>query len=79
MNFKNFRNDLILKALDFKTVNIESGVKNPIQRTTFYLQRRSGARVMVGLVSEMSCAHEDDTRLYQAMASVVAIGDVLWP
>ena len=28
----------------------ERGLKNPIQRTTFYLQRRSGARVMTCFV-----------------------------
>ena len=42
---------VILDASGFKTVTIQSGVKNPIQRTTFYLQRRSGARVMIVLCS----------------------------
>ena len=41
---------VILDVSGFKTVTIRSGVKNPIQRTTFYLQRRSGARVMTCFV-----------------------------
>ena len=41
----------VLKVLSFKTLTDRRGLKNPIQRTTFYLQRSSGARVMVGFVS----------------------------
>ena len=41
---------MILDVSGFKTVTIRSGVKNPIQRTTFYLQRRSGAGVMTWFV-----------------------------
>ena len=41
---------LVLKASSVKTLTGERGLKNPIQRTTFHLQRSSGARVMVGFV-----------------------------
>ena len=41
---------LVLKVSSFKTLTVERGLKNPIQRTTFYLQRRSGARVMTCFV-----------------------------
>ena len=37
---------LVLKVSSLKTLTGERGLENPIQRTTFYLQRRSGARVM---------------------------------
>ena len=37
---------VILDVSGFKTVTIRSGVKNPVERTTFYVKRRSGARVM---------------------------------
>ena len=40
----------VLKVLSFKTLTDRRGLKNPIQRTTFYLQRSSGARVMVGFM-----------------------------
>ena len=39
-----------MKVSGFKTMTGERGLKNPIQRTTFYLQRRSGARVMTCFV-----------------------------
>ena len=42
---KKLKNYLILEVSGVKTITIRSSVKNPIQRTTFYLQRRSGARV----------------------------------
>ena len=41
---------LVLKVLSLKTLTGERGLKNPIQRTTFYLQRSSGAQVMVGFI-----------------------------
>ena len=41
---------LFAKASTFQTLTGESSVKNRIQRTTFYVQRSSGARVMVGFV-----------------------------
>ena len=41
---------IVLKVSSFKTWTVERGLKNPIQRTTFYLQRSSGARVMVGFM-----------------------------
>ena len=41
---------MFLKVSGFKTMTGERGLKNPIQRTTFYLQRRSGARVMTCFV-----------------------------
>ena len=41
---------LVLKASSLETMTDRRGVKNPIQRTTFYVQRSSGARVMVGFV-----------------------------
>ena len=37
---------VILDVSEFKTVTVRSGVKRPIRRTTFYLKRRSAARVM---------------------------------
>ena len=40
----------VLKVSALKTVTSESGVKNPIQQSTFYLQRSSGARAMLGFV-----------------------------
>ena len=41
---------LVLKVSSLETLTVERGLKNPIQRTTFHLQRSSGARVMVGFV-----------------------------
>ena len=41
---------LVLKASSLETLTARRGLKNPIQRTTFHLQRSSGARVMVGFV-----------------------------
>ena len=46
---------VILDVSGFETVPIRSGVKNPIQRTIFYLQRRSGARVMTCFVFAFFC------------------------
>ena len=43
--------NLILKASSLQILTGERGLKNPIQRTTFYLQRSSGARVMVDFMS----------------------------
>ena len=43
---------LFLKVASLKTLTVECGLKNPIQRTTFYVQRRSGARIMIGFVSD---------------------------
>ena len=40
----------MLEASGFKTITIRSCVKNPIQRTICYLQRRSGARIMICFV-----------------------------
>ena len=42
----------ILKVSALKTVTSESGVKNPIQQSTFHLQRSSGARAMLGFVPQ---------------------------
>ena len=42
---------LYLKASSLKSLTRERGLKNHIQRTTFYLQRRSGAALMVVFVS----------------------------
>ena len=53
----------ILKVSALKTVTIESGVKNPIQRTTFYLQRTSGARVM-------TCSDAVNTRVGDGLGTV---------
>ena len=50
---------LVLKVSSLKTLTGERGLKNPIQRTTFYLQRSSGARVMVGFVSRLFCIMSD--------------------
>ena len=41
---------LVLKVSSLETLTVERGLKNPIQRTTFPLQRSSGARVMVGFM-----------------------------
>ena len=41
---------LVLKVSSLKTLTGERGLKNPIQRTTFYLQRSSGAQVMIGFM-----------------------------
>ena len=46
---------LVLKASSVKTLTGERGLKNPIQRTTFHLQRSSGARVMVGFEFALFC------------------------
>ena len=41
---------LVLKVSSLETLTVERGLKNPIQRTTFYLQRSSGAQVMIGFM-----------------------------
>ena len=47
---------IVLKVSSLETLTDRRGLKNPIQRTTFYLQRSSGARVMVGFVSGFSAS-----------------------
>ena len=68
---------LVLKASSLETLTDRRGVKNPMHRTTFYVQRSSGARVMVGFVFAKFCfsyltserfSEHVDTCLYQAMA-----------
>ena len=59
----NLPNTFILKVSSLKSVTSESGVKNPIQRTTFYLQRTSGARVM-------TCSDAVNTRVGDGLGTV---------
>ena len=49
----------------FKTITIRSGVKNPIQRITFFLKRRSGPRAMTCFVFLFCVIFREDCIIFR--------------